>query len=55
MMKIDAKYSGKWIATKNEKIIGSGKHLTNLMTKFKNHKDNKKLRFTLIPKGLLAG
>ncbi|MFA5854742.1 MAG: DUF5678 domain-containing protein [Candidatus Gracilibacteria bacterium] len=50
-MKIDKKYLGKWIAVKNDKVIASDKSLRKLT---KSTADNA-VRFTLIPKGLIAG
>ena len=55
MMKVEAKYGGKWIAIKNEKIISSESTLNKLMNAVKNRKDAKDLAYTLIPKGLIAG
>lgn len=54
-MKIEKKYAGKWVAIKNSKVIESGKTLTTLTKKVENRKDQKSLRFTLIPNGLMAG
>lgn len=54
-MKIEKKYAGKWIAIKNSKIIDSGKTLNALTKKVAERKDQKKLHFTLVPNGLIAG
>lgn len=54
-MKIEAKYGGKWIAIKNEKVIESDKSLKKLNQKIQQKKDSKNIAFALIPKGLMAG
>lgn len=54
-MKIDKKYSGKWIAIKNNKVIESGTTLTKLNKKVEKRIDKGTLRFTLVPNGLIAG
>jgi hypothetical protein len=54
-MKFEAKYSGKWVATKNNKVIASGKSLNKLVKKVEKKKDSEKYRYTLVPKGLIAG
>lgn len=54
-MKVEKKYSGKWVAVKNSKIIESGKTLNGLTRKIEARKDRKGLRFALIPNGLRAG
>lgn len=55
-MKFKAEYSGKWVAIKNEEVVASDITLKKLTKKIKNEANDKKnLRFTLIPKGLIAG
>jgi hypoxanthine-guanine phosphoribosyltransferase len=54
-MKVDKKYSGQWVAIKNDKIVDSGKTLGVLTKKTDSRKDKQNLYFTLIPKGLIAG
>ncbi len=51
-MKIDNKYTGKWVAVKNDKVVASDKSLNKLTKKVENLKD---ALFTLIPNGLIAG
>lgn len=53
-MKFDSKYLGKWVAIKNEKVVASDKTLTKLRKKIPL-KNEGKVRFTLIPKSLIAG
>lgn len=48
-MEFDKKYFGKWVATKNDKILAADKTLTNLMKKVKKEKDMEQVKFTLIP------
>lgn len=54
-MKIEKKYSGKWVAIKNNHVVESDKTLTKLTKKIETRKDHKSLRFTLIPDGFIAG
>lgn len=54
-MKVEKKYAGKWVAIKSSKIVESDKTLAKLTKKVKARKDQKKLRFTLIPNGFIAG
>lgn len=51
-MKFEAKHLGKWVAIKNEKVVASGTSLKKLTKKVETQKN---VRFTLIPKGLIAG
>ena len=52
-MKFALKYAGKWVAVKNEQVVASDVTLKKLTKKVA--KKEKNLRFTLIPKGLIAG
>lgn len=54
-MKFDKQYLGKWVATKNEKVVGSDKTLLKLTKRLESRKDSDELRFALIPKGHIAG
>jgi len=54
-MKFEKKYAGKWVAVKSSKVIASDKTLTKLTKKIESRKDQKKLHFTLIPNGFIAG
>lgn len=54
-LKFDSKYSGKWVAVKNDKVVASGPTLTMLTKKIASRRDASGMRFTLIPKGLIAG
>lgn len=54
-MKIEKKYAGKWVAIKNNRVIESEKTLTKLSEKVEHRIDKNSLRFTLVPKGLIAG
>lgn len=54
-LKFDSKYSGQWVAVKNDKVVASGPTLTKLTKKVASQKDASEVRFTLIPKGLIAG
>lgn len=54
-MKFIAKHQGKWVAAKNDKIIADASTLTKLIKKVEKteHPDN--LKFSLVPKGYIAG
>lgn len=52
IMKFPAKYAGKWVASRGNKIIASEKTLTKLVKKVKEQKD---VRFALIPNSYIAG
>lgn len=54
-MKFEKKHLGKWVAIKNSKVVESDSTLTKLSKKTCKRKDHKNLRFTLIPKNLMAG
>lgn len=53
-MKFESKYLGKWVAIKDNKVIASDTTLTKLSKKLKAE-DSSKLRYTLIPRNLIAG
>ena len=54
-MKFDKKYLGKWVASKNDKVLAADKTLTKLMNKVKKEKDMEQIIFTLIPSTYIAG
>jgi hypothetical protein len=54
-MRFAKQYAGKWVAAKNEKIVGSDSTLTKLMKKLKTRKDVRELHYSLVPKGFIAG
>ena len=47
--------AGKWVASKDDKVIASDVTLTKLMLKVKKRKDSKNLMYSLVPKGYIAG
>lgn len=53
-MKYAAQYAGKWVAAKEAKILAYGTTLRVVKEKVKNE-DPEKVRFVLIPKGIMAG
>ncbi len=53
-MKFNAKHAGRWVVSKNNRVIATDKTLTSLMKKIKNNK-NEGLRYALIPKNYVAG
>lgn len=54
-MKIEKKYTGKWVAIKNNKVIASEVTLNRLNQLIQNRKDKSSLHFSLIPNGLISG
>lgn len=54
-MKIEAKYAGKWVAIRNEKVVASENTLAGLDKKVEKMRNQKNLSYTLLPKGLFAG
>ena len=55
IMKFSLKHAGKWVAIRDNKIIADGKTLNKVMVKVEKEKDKEKLRYTLVPKGYMAG
>lgn len=54
-VKFTEEHAGKWVATRNHKVIDSSKSLDSLMKKVEKRKDQADVRFALVPKGCLAG
>lgn len=54
-MKFQAKHLGKWVAAKNDKIIADASSLNKLIQKVQKTEDPGKLKFSLVPKGFIAG
>lgn len=54
-MKFEAKHQGKWVAAKGDKIIANASTLNKLMQKVKKEEDSKNLKYSLVPKGFIAG
>lgn len=54
MLRVERKYSGKWVAVKHDQIVESGKTLNGLTRKIEARKDRRSLRFALISNGLRA-
>ena len=54
-MRFKAKHQGKWVAAKGDRIIGDANSLTKLMKKMQKTEDPKNLKFSLVPKGYIAG
>lgn len=44
------KNAGKWVASKGEKVIATGKTLTSVMRTVEARKDKAAIRFDLVPK-----
>ncbi len=53
-MKFNKQYLGKWVAVKEDRVVESGKTLSQLMKKVST-KNGDKLKFTLIPRGYITG
>lgn len=54
-MKFREKHQGKWVAAKDDKIIADASSLNKLMQKVQKIEDPKDLKFSLVPKGYIAG
>lgn len=54
-MKFQAKHQGKWVAAKNDRIIADADSLNKLMKKVQKTEDPRDLKFSLVPKGYIAG
>lgn len=54
-MKFQAKHQGKWVASQDDEIIADAKSLTKLIKKIQKTKNLKDLKFSLVPKGYIAG
>lgn len=54
-MKFEAKHQGKWVAAKDDKIIADAVSLTKLVQKVQKMGDPGNLKFSLVPKGFIAG
>lgn len=54
-MKFESKHQGKWVAAKNDKIIADATSLTKLVQKVQRTEDPKNLKFSLVPRGFIAG
>lgn len=55
MMIFSKKNAGKWVASKNEKVVATSKNLKVLLKKVEKRDDRKKLWFDLVPKGPFIG
>lgn len=54
-MIFEAKYAGRWVVEKNDKVIASAKTFSAVEKKVKDRRDSKQLIFTLVPKGYMTG
>jgi hypothetical protein len=54
-MKFDKKYLGKWVASKDDKVIASDKTLTKLREKIGKKEIMEQIKFVLVPKAYIAG
>lgn len=54
-MKYTKAQAGKWVASKDDKVIASDKTFAKLILKVKKRKDSKTLMYSLVPKGYIAG
>jgi len=56
-MHFEAKYAGKWVAVRGEKVIDSSKSIKKLLRKVggKEQARSSNIRFSLVPKGCMAG
>jgi len=54
-MKYGKVHAGKWVAAKNEKILGYATTFAKLKLKMNKRKDSKTLEYSLVPKGFIVG
>lgn len=54
-MKFKAQHRGKWVAAKDDEIIDSAKSLTKLVEQVSKKENPDNLKFSLVPKGFIAG
>lgn len=54
-MKFEPKHQGKWVAAKDDKIIADATSLNKLVQKVQRTENPKDLKFSLVPKGFIAG
>lgn len=54
-MKFTASHAGKWVATKGDKVVATGKTFQEVKKKISSRKDRDSLWFDLVPKGILTG
>ena len=54
-MLFEKKHSGKWVATKGKKVVDSSKSIKSLIRKVSKRKDQSEVRYSLVPKGCVAG
>ncbi len=54
-MKFGIKHQGKWVAAKNDKIIADATSLSGLIQKVQKKGNPSDLKFSLVPKGFIAG
>lgn len=54
-MRFEMQHAGKWVATKGEKIVDSSKSLKALMRRTSKRSDKSHVRYSLVPKGCIAG
>ena len=55
IMHFDVEHAGKWVAMKKQKVVDSGKSLKVLMKKVNKREDKSTIRYSLVPKGCMAG
>ena len=54
-MKFQKQHLGKWVAAKDDKIIADAKSLNKLLQKVQKTENPNNLKFSLVPKGYIAG
>jgi hypothetical protein len=54
-MKYGKEHAGKWVVSKNDKIVASDKSFAKLQLKLIKRKDKKTLMYSLVPKGYIVG
>ena len=54
-MKFKVEHQGKWVAAKGEEIIADADSLKKLIKKVSKNTGSQNLKFSLVPKGFIAG
>ena len=55
IMRFEKQHAGKWVATRGEKVVDARKSLKVLMGRTSKRDDQAKVRYSLVPKGCMAG
>jgi len=54
-MKFKKEHAGKWVASKNGKVVETSKKLKPLMNTISKRPDKNSIKYDLVPRGLITG